>query len=189
MQIEATALEGVFVITPTRHHDDRGFFSESWNRNDLERQGLRYDFVQDNHSLSFRKGTLRGLHFQLPPYPQAKLVRCGQGALLDVVVDIRRHSPTYRHWIAEKLSAENGRQILIPRGFAHGFVTLEDNTEIIYKCDNPYSRVCDRAIMFDDPELDIEWGWSRDRAILSEKDASAPPLADIDIPTEWDGAP
>ena len=188
MQIETTALDGVLIITPTRFGDARGFFSETWNRAQLAEQGITLDFVQDNQSLSARKGTLRGLHFQTPPHAQAKLVRCGRGALLDVAVDIRRGSPTYGQWVAEELTAQNGRQLLVPVGFAHGFVTLEDDTEILYKCTNYYAPDCDRALKFDDPEIAVDWGVSRDAAVLSEKDAAAPPLVKLDNPFVWEGA-
>ena len=185
MQIETTALDGVLIITPTRFGDARGFFSETWNRAQLAEHGIALDFVQDNQSLSARKGTLRGLHFQTPPHAQAKLVRCGRGALLDVAVDIRRGSPTYGQWVAEELSAQNGQQLLVPVGFAHGFVTLEDDTEILYKCTDYYAPDCDRALQFDDPEIAVNWGIARDAAVLSEKDAAAPSLAALDNPFVW----
>jgi len=185
MQIETTALDGVLIITPTRFGDARGFFSETWNRAQLAEHDITLDFVQDNQSLSARKGTLRGLHFQTPPHAQAKLVRCGRGALLDVAVDIRRGSPTYGQWVAEELSAQNGRQLLVPVGFAHGFVTLEDDTEILYKCTAYYAPDCDRALQFDDPEIAVNWGIARDAAVLSEKDAAAPSLAALDNPFVW----
>lgn len=182
MKIEKTDLEGVVVLTPARFGDERGFFSESWNRERMAKQGLNIDFVQDNHSVSATRGTVRGLHFQTPPHAQIKLVRCGRGALLDVAVDIRRGSPTYGKWVAEELTAENGRQLLIPAGFAHGFVTLTDDTEIVYKCSDYYAPDCDRALMFDDPALAIDWGVDRDAAVVSGKDAVAPTLTDLDNP-------
>ncbi len=187
VKIEATGIEGVMCLTPVRHGDARGFFSESWNRRVFEAAGIDLEFVQDNHSLSEKAGTVRGLHFQVPPHAQNKLVRCGRGALLDVVVDIRRGSPTFGHWVAEELSAENGRQILVPVGFAHGFVTLTDDTEIIYKCTEYYAPDSERALMFDDPEIGIDWGIDRASAVLSDKDAVAGPLADLDIPFSWEG--
>lgn len=182
MKIEETALEGVLILTPVRHGDARGFFSESWNRATLAAAGIHTDFVQDNHSLSARAGTVRGLHFQVPPHAQAKLVRCGRGALLDVAVDIRKGSPTFGHWVGVELSFENGRQILVPEGFAHGFVTREPDTEIIYKCSDRYAPECDRAIAFDDPDIGVEWGVDRATALLSAKDADAPRLRECDIP-------
>src|SRR3712207_751264 len=133
LTIEETALPGVLILTPRRFGDSRGFFSESWNRARMAEHGLDLDFVQDNHSFSTQAGTVRGLHFQAPPRAQAKLVRCGRGRLFDVAVDIRRGSPTYGRWVGEELSAENGRQLLIPVGFLHGFVTREPGTEILYK--------------------------------------------------------
>ena len=131
MQIEDTALEGVKILTPTRHGDARGFFSESWNAQRMAGAGLDYDFVQDNHSMSATVGTLRGLHYQSPPHAQAKLVRCGRGCLFDVAVDIRVGSPSYGQWVGVELSYENGKQLMIPAGFLHGFATRQPDTEII----------------------------------------------------------
>ncbi|MBO9476118.1 dTDP-4-dehydrorhamnose 3,5-epimerase [Shimia sp. R11_0] len=185
MHVEETAIAGLKVLTPRRFGDSRGFFSESWNKKTLSDHGIDLEFVQDNHSLSAKAGTVRGLHFQAPPHAQAKLVRCGRGALLDVAVDIRLNSPTYGRWFAVELSAQNGRQILIPAGFAHGFVTLVEDTEIIYKCTDYYAPDCDRSLRFDDPDLAIDWGLRREEAILSEKDAMAPALSDIKSPFEW----
>jgi len=182
MQIEKTALEGVLVLTPRRFGDHRGFFAESWNRRTLAQHGIEYEFVQDNHSLSREVNTVRGLHFQAPPHAQAKLVRCGRGALFDVAVDIRRNSPGYGRWIGVELTAENGRQLLIPEGFLHGFVTRSPDTEIIYKCTDYYAPDCDGAVRFDDPEIGIDWGIDPDTAILSEKDAAAPQLRDFETP-------
>ena len=187
MLIETTPLTGVLILTPARFGDARGFFSESWNKARMAEAGIDIDFVQDNHSLSTEKGTVRGLHFQTPPHAQHKLVRCGRGALLDVAVDIRAGSPTYRQWFATELSAENGRQLLVPVGFAHGFVTLSDNTEIIYKCSDYYAPDCDRAIAHDDPEIGIDWGVSRAKHILSDKDAKAPTLAELGTPFTYGG--
>lgn len=186
MQIEKTALPGVLILTPARHGDARGFFSESWNRATLARHGIEIDFVQDNYSLSSRAGTLRGLHFQTPPEAQAKLVRCGRGVLFDVAVDIRSGSPTYGTWVGVELSFENGRQLLIPEGFAHGFVTRAPETEILYKCSAHYAPECDRALAFDDPDLGIDWGIARDAALLSPKDAAAPRLKEADNPFHWE---
>ena len=180
MQVTDTAIPEVKLITPRRHGDARGFFSESWNRAAMQEAGVDLDFVQDNHSLSRQVGTVRGLHFQTPPHAQAKLVRCGRGSLLDVAVDIRQGSPTFGHWVAEELSFENGRQLLVPAGFAHGFVTLQPDTEIIYKCTNYYAPDCDRALQFDDPAIGIDWGITREQATLSDKDAAAPPLAALE---------
>lgn len=182
MQIDETTLDGVMVLTPNRFGDARGFFSESWSAARMEAAGLIYDFVQDNHSISVQMGTVRGLHFQAPPHAQAKLVRCGRGRLLDVAVDIRKGSPTFGQWVAKELSFENGQQLLIPRGFLHGFVTLAPDTEIIYKCDDVYAPECDGAVRFDDPDLGIDWGIEPDKAILSEKDRAAPFMKDFDSP-------
>lgn len=184
MQVENTALSGVKLLTPQRFGDARGFFSESWNRQTLAGHGITLDFVQDNHSLSATVGTVRGLHFQAPPHAQDKLVRCGQGALLDVAVDIRKGSPTYGHWIAEELSAANGRQLLIPAGFLHGFVTRAPDTEVLYKCTDYYAPDCDGAVRWD--SCGIDWGLSGD-PVLSDKDTAAPALADFDSPFVWEG--
>ncbi|WP_163847532.1 dTDP-4-dehydrorhamnose 3,5-epimerase [Pseudooceanicola aestuarii] len=180
MQIEKTQLPGVLILTPRRFGDARGWFSESWNRARMAEAGLDLDFVQDNHSLSQQTGTLRGLHYQRPPHAQAKLVRCGRGRLWDVAVDIRAGSPSYGQWIGVELSAENSRQLLIPAGFLHGFVTREPETEIIYKCTDFYTPDCDGAVRWDDPALAIDWGVTAPH--LSEKDAAAPLLAEIGTP-------
>lgn len=187
MQIQETALPGVLILTPQRFGDHRGFFSESWNRQRMADHGLDIDFVQDNHSLSATVDTVRGLHFQTPPHAQDKLVRCGRGALWDVAVDIRRGSPTYGQWVGVELTAENGRQLLVPAGFAHGFATRAPDTEIVYKCSDYYAPDCDRALRFDDPAIGIDWGLSG-APILSEKDAAAPLLADLDSPFTWEDA-
>ena len=183
-----TKLPGVVVIKPKRFTDGRGFFSESWNSNTLTKQGINTTFVQENQSLSRTVGTIRGLHYQSPPHAQDKLVRCGRGALLDVAVDIRKGSATYGEWIAVELSAENGKQLLIPKGFLHGFVTLEPDTEILYKCSDYYAPECDGAIRFDDPDIGVDWGIPADQAELSEKDASAPFLKDFDSPFTFEAA-
>lgn len=179
MQIEQTALDGVLILTPARHGDARGFFSESWNKRRMEEAGIAIAFVQDNHSLSARKGTLRGLHYQSPPHAQAKLVRCGRGALFDVAVDVRRGSPTYGDWVGVELSFENGKQLLVPEGFLHGFVTLTDDTEIVYKCSDYYAPECDGAVLWS--SCGIDWPLQGD-PVLSEKDANAVPLATFDSP-------
>jgi dTDP-4-dehydrorhamnose 3,5-epimerase len=184
MQIEETGLSGVKILTPNRFGDSRGFFSESWNRRTLADQGIEMDFVQDNHSVSAQVGTIRGLHFQAPPAAQDKLVRCGRGRLWDVAVDIRKGSPSYGRWIGVELSAENGRQLLIPKGFLHGFVTREPDTEICYKCTDYYAPDCDGAVRWD--SCGIDWGLTTD-PVLSDKDAAAPALAAFDSPFTWDG--
>lgn len=183
MQIEQTELPGVVVLTPKRFGDARGFFSESWSRRNLAEAGLDHDWVQDNHSLSMQPGTVRGLHFQAPPHAQAKLVRCGRGAFFDVVVDVRRGSPTYGQWTGAELSFENGRQLLVPEGFLHGFVTRVPETEIIYKCSDYYAPECDGAVRFD--SVGIDWGLGGLEPVLSEKDAAATAFADFDSPFSW----
>lgn len=184
--ISATTLPGLLLIQPRRFSDSRGYFSETWNRRTLADYGIDLDFVQDNHSLSHAAGTIRGLHYQSPPHAQAKLVRCGRGSLLDVAVDIRRGSPAYGNWFSAELSAENGTQLLIPEGFLHGFVTLERDTEIVYKCTDYYAPECDGAIRFDDPDIGIDWGIDPNLAILSDKDAAAPLLRDIESPFKYE---
>ena len=188
MDVEHTKLEGVKVLTPRRFGDERGFFSESWSQRVMAVEGLDYDWVQDNHSLSARKGTVRGLHFQAPPHAQDKLVRCGKGALFDVAVDIRKGSPTYGQAFGTVLSFENGKQLLVPKGFLHGFSTLEPDTEIIYKCSDYYAPECDGAVRFDSPDLGIDWQLDGTDALLSEKDANAVLFADFDSPFTYEGA-
>lgn len=184
MKIETTVLPDVFVITPARFGDDRGFFSESWNRKALSQAGLDLpEFVQDNHSLSGRVGTVRGLHYQAPPFAQGKLVRCGRGALIDVAVDARRGSPTFGQSVTVELSFENGRQLWVPAGFLHGFVTREPDTEIVYKCTAHYDRASDGAVRWD--SLGIDWGV--DHPLLSDKDRNAPAFADWQSPFEYGG--
>lgn len=184
MEIVETTLPGVLILLPKRFGDDRGFFAETWNRRALAGRGVDIDFVQDNHSLSARAGTLRGLHFQAPPQAQAKLVRCGRGRLLDVAVDIRSGAPTYGGWVAEELSAANGRQLLIPAGFLHGFLTLEDDTEVIYKCSDYYAPEAEGAVLWN--SCGIDWGELvtslPEGPVLSPRDAAAPPLAAFDTP-------
>jgi dTDP-4-dehydrorhamnose 3,5-epimerase len=187
MQIEDTALEGVKLITPRRFGDHRGFFAETWNAKAFANLGIASDFVQDNHSLSAEVGTVRGLHFQAPPHAQAKLVRCGRGAIFDVAVDIRRGSATYGNWVGHELSEENGAQLFIPEGFAHGFVTLQPDSEIVYKCSDYYAPESEGAVRWNDPAIGIDWPLSG-AAILSGKDAEAPLLADLDSPFSWEGA-
>lgn len=188
MKTTKTPLPGLLLINPPRFEDARGFFSESWNRARMIEQGIDIDFVQDNHSLSRAANTVRGLHFQVPPHAQAKLVRCGRGALYDVAVDLRRGSPTYGQWAGFELSAENGLQLFIPAGFAHGFVTRVPDTEIVYKCSDYYAPACEGAVRFDDPDLAIDWGLTGP-AQLSEKDRTAPLLSEIDSPFTYEATP
>jgi len=176
MDIETTKIEGVVIVTPKRHGDSRGFFSETWNAAALAAKGFDWHFVQDNQSLSAQKGTLRGLHYQAPPHAQAKLVRCGRGAVWDVAVDARPGSVTYGEWVGVELSAENGRQLYIPEGFLHGFSTLTPDAELLYKCSAPYNAEADGAVRFDSPALGIDWKLD-DAPVLSAKDAAA---ADFD---------
>jgi len=179
MEIIETKLPGVLVLAPKVHTDHRGFFMESYHRELLRQHGLQFDFVQDNHSLSVQAGTVRGLHYQLAPYAQTKLLRVLSGAIYDVAVDIRRDSPTFGQWVSEILTAENKRQILIPKGFAHGFCTLVADTEILYKVDEYYSAEHDRGIRWNDPAIGIDWPMLEANVTLSAKDAELPVLADM----------
>ncbi len=176
MKFTETELKGVYIVEPQVFGDHRGFFTESWSKREFEAHGLFYDFVQDNHSSSAVKGTLRGIHFQRGDKAQAKLVRCVKGAVLDVAVDLRSGSQTYKKWVAVELTAENHKMLMIPRGFGHGFVTLTDDVEFLYKADNPYAPEADGGIRWNDPELGVDWGI--DAPILSEKDSVSPYLKD-----------
>ena len=158
MKITKTKLDGVVIIEPDVFGDNRGFFMESWNKKKMEEAGLYYDFVQDNHSKSTVKGTLRGIHFQKGDKAQAKLVRCVKGAVLDVAVDLRKNSPTFKQWVGVELNGENKKQLLIPRGFGHGFLTLTDDVEFLYKADNYYAPEADAGIRWNDPDIGVEWG-------------------------------
>ena len=179
MKVVATEIEDLFIIEPQVFGDNRGWFMESWSQKKMEEAGLFYNFVQDNHSFSAIKGTLRGLHFQKGSSSQAKLVRCVRGAVLDVAVDLRKNSKTYKKWVGCILSEENKKQFLIPRGFAHGFLTLTDNVEFVYKADNYYDPQADRNIIWNDEEINIDWGI--ENPILSEKDKKAPKLSESDV--------
>ena len=174
MQVTRTKLDGVLILEPKVFGDARGWFMESWSARKFESAGLNFDFVQDNQSYSAHKGTLRGLHYQTAPFAQTKLVRCTRGKLLDVAADIREDSPTFKQWIAVELTADNKKQLLIPRGFAHGFLTLTDDVEIQYKADNFYAPDCDGNIRWDDAEISIDWPF--EPTILADKDAKAPTL-------------
>jgi len=187
MEVIETGIPDLKVLQPARFGDHRGFFSESWNADRMARAGLTYDFVQDNHSFSTDVGTVRGLHFQSPPKAQAKLVRCGRGNLFDVAVDGRRGSPTFGQWFGVELSFENGKQLMIPAGFLHGFITRAPDTEIIYKCDNGYSPEHDGAVRFDDPDLGIDWG-IKSTPVLSAKDEAAQSFADFESPFTYEGS-
>lgn len=174
--IRPTELPDVLEIFPRRIGDDRGFFSEVWNKAVWRDAGLDLDFVQDNHSAS-AKGVLRGLHYQVEPVAQTKLVRVSRGAIFDVAVDIRRSSPRFGRWVGRTLSASAWNQLLIPAGFAHGFLSLEDGTEVQYKVTAPYSAAHDRALAADDPAIGIEWPMAPEAWVRSAKDQAAPPLA------------
>lgn len=176
MDISKTKLDGVFIIKPPVYEDDRGFFMESYNAREFEKVNVNYNFVQDNHSLSSSKDTIRGLHYQLAPYSQTKLIRVIAGSIYDVVVDIRKNSSTFGHWNGVVLSKENKQQLLVPKGFAHGFCTLEPNTEVIYKVDAFYSPEHDRGIIWNDPAIGIEWPTNNPQ--LSDKDKKHPLLKD-----------
>jgi dTDP-4-dehydrorhamnose 3,5-epimerase len=179
MEVIEMKLNGVFLICPQIFGDSRGWFMESYSQNNLLKHGIKAVFVQDNHSLSAKRNTLRGLHFQKKTMAQAKLIRCTKGKILDVAVDIREGSPTYKEWISVELSEENKKQLYIPKGFAHGFLTLTDDVEVQYKVDEYYAPEYDRSIRYDDPEIGVDWGI--ENPILSDKDLKAPLLKDSDI--------
>ncbi len=182
MTITETELKGAYIVEPKVFGDHRGWFSETWSKKTFEELGLFYDFVQDNHSFSAKKGTLRGLHFQKGEFSQAKLVRCVRGSILDVAVDLRHDSPTYKKWTGVELKAENHREFLIPRGFAHGFVTLTDDVEFLYRVDNFYAPDHEASIRYDDPEIGVDWGFKQgEKPILAAKDEAAPYLKDYGI--------
>jgi dTDP-4-dehydrorhamnose 3,5-epimerase len=179
MQVISTEIAEVKEIRPVRHHDPRGFFSEIFREDALRQHGIDVAFVQENHSLSVDRGVVRGLHFQIPPAGQAKLVRVAAGSILDIAVDIRWGSPTYGRHVAVVLSADQGNQLFVPEGFAHGFCTLEPNSEIVYKVNRYYSAEHDRGLAWDDPELGIAWPVSAAEALLSDKDRRQPLLANL----------
>jgi dTDP-4-dehydrorhamnose 3,5-epimerase len=179
MQVEALSIAEIKLITPAIFRDERGYFSETYNRKALTAAGIDHTFVQDNQSLSRAKGVLRGLHFQIAPHPQGKLVRVTRGAIFDVAVDIRQGSPTFGRHVSAFLSADNWSQLWVPEGFAHGFCTLEPDTEVIYKVTDFYAPECDRGLAWDDPDLGIAWPLSESQAILSDKDRRYPRLRDL----------
>lgn len=178
MKVIKTEIEDLYIIKTKVFEDNRGWFTESYSAKKFKDNGLDIEFVQDNHSLSKEKGVLRGLHFQLNPKAQTKLVKCTRGNIYDVAVDLREGSPTYKKWLGVELNSENKNQFLIPKGFAHGFLTLSDNAEVQYKVDEYYAPEYDRSIRFDDPEINVEWGINT--PILSEKDKRAPLLKNSD---------
>ena len=179
MEIIKTSIEGLLIIKPDVFKDDRGYFYESYNKERFAKAGLTMDFVQDNESKS-SKGVLRGLHFQKPPYAQGKLVRVTKGAVMDIAVDLRKDSPTYGKWESVVLTEENKLQFLIPEGFAHGFVTLEDDTIFAYKCTNVYNKESEGSILWNDPDINIEW--NIENPILSEKDKVSPLFKNFETP-------
>lgn len=179
MQVEETAIPDVKIVRPKKFGDRRGFFSEVYSRKAWREAGLDYDFVQDNHSYSAEVGVIRGLHFQLAPFAQDKLVRVARGRILDVAVDLRAGSSSFGRHVAVELSAQNWRQLLVPVGFAHGFCTLEPDTEVLYKVTEVYSPAHDRGLAFDDPALGVDWGIDPAKAVLSDKDRRHPRLAEL----------
>lgn len=179
LSVEDTAIPAVKIVTPKKFGDHRGFFSETWSRKAFADAGIDLDFVQDNQSLSAPVGTLRGLHFQSAPFAQDKLVRVTRGRILDVAVDIRTSSPSFGKHVAVELSAENWKQLLVPVGFAHGFVTLEPDTEVLYKVTAPYAPQNDHGLAFDDPALGIDWQLPLSGLTLSDKDRKHPRLAEM----------
>jgi dTDP-4-dehydrorhamnose 3,5-epimerase len=182
MQIAPLAIPEIKILRPKRFADDRGFFSETWNRRALAEQGLEFDFIQENQSLSRSVGTVRGLHFQAPPRAQDKLVRVVRGRIYDVAVDIRKGSESYGRWVGAEISADEWNQILVPAGFAHGFCTLEPDTEVIYLVTDTWSKDDEFAIRWNDPHLRIDWPVRSSEAQLSEKDRLAPAFADLASP-------
>ena len=186
VKIHNTILPSVFILVPERFGDHRGFFEETWNANSLVELGVEISFLQDNHSYSKELGTLRGLHYQAPPHAQDKLVRCTRGSIYDVAVDIRKGSPTYGQWVGEELSRENGKQLLIPKGFLHGFLTLMPETEVQYKCSDYYAPDCDGSVLWN--SLDIDWPLKSGISTkLSLKDESAQHFDDFESPFLWEG--
>ncbi len=179
MHVLDTRIPEVKIITPKKFGDHRGFFSETYNRRDWIEAGIDLTFVQDNHSRSAVQGTLRGLHYQIAPMAQDKLVRVAQGAILDIAVDLRSGSPTFGQHVSEVISAENWKQVLVPIGFAHGYVTLEPDTEVLYKTTDFYSPEHERGMIWSDPDLGIDWGIGEGQVILSEKDLALPPLSQV----------
>jgi dTDP-4-dehydrorhamnose 3,5-epimerase len=189
MTLDRLSIPDVLLITPQRHGDERGWFSETFRQSLLDEAGFTGGaFVQDNHARSTTRGVLRGLHFQRPPHAQDKLVRCVRGAILDVAVDIRHGSPTYGQWVGAELSADNGRQLLVPKGFAHGYCTLTDECEVIYKVTDYYAPQAEGALRWNDPALAIDWTIPAGEITANARDAAAPLLADLDTPFAYGDA-
>lgn len=182
MKITPLAIPEVLLITPARHGDERGWFSETFRQSALEEQGFSGAFIQDNHVRSTSRGIVRGLHFQKPPHGQAKLLRCVRGAIFDVAVDIRKGSPTWGQWVGAELSAENAQQLLVPEGFAHGYCTLTDECEVIYKVTGYYAPQAEGALRWNDPAIGIDWTMPNEEISANARDAAAPLLADLDSP-------
>ncbi len=180
IKIEQLEIPDIVILTPPKFGDERGFFSEVFNARAMKDAGIDLDFVQDNHSYSAAEHVLRGLHYQTPPCAQDKLVRCTRGAILDVAVDIRKGSPNFGKWVSAVISAENWAQILVPKGFAHGFITLEPDTEVLYKVTDFYSKPNDAGLAWNDPDIAIDWGLGHAQPTLSAKDQAAPRLCDTD---------
>jgi dTDP-4-dehydrorhamnose 3,5-epimerase len=187
MNATETKIPGVLILRPEKHPDDRGYFIESFNERQLHVIGIKSSFVQDNQSFSLARGTVRGLHFQLPPFSQAKIVRVVRGSIFDVAVDLRVGAPTFGSWIGQRLSAEGGEQLYIPRGLAHGFCTLEPRTEVLYKVDSYYSKEHESGLIWNDTTLAIEWPIASTEAVLSDKDRQLPPFANFESPFSYDG--
>jgi dTDP-4-dehydrorhamnose 3,5-epimerase len=187
MLVKTTEISGILLLTPRFFNDARGYFVETYNARAVREAGLTAEFVQDNQALSLKRGTVRALHFQTPPHVQAKLVRVLRGSIYDVAVDLRAGSSSYGRWVASTLTAQGGEQIFVPRGFAHGYCTLEDNTEVAYKVDDYYAPGCERGIVWNDPTLKISWPVLRADAILSDKDPKLPRFADFASPFRYDG--
>ncbi len=179
MRALPTAIPDVKVLVPDRHADDRGFLSETWNRRAFDAVGIPHEFVQDIHCLSVATGTLRGLHFQRPPYAQHKLIRVVRGAIMDVAVDLRRGSPTFARHVTVELSAEAWNQVFVPIGFAHGYCTMAPNTEVIYKVSDRYAPDREGGLLWNDPALGIDWPVSARNAAISDRDRHLPPLAEL----------
>lgn len=177
------------LLKTRRFGDSRGWFSETYSESSLAKAGILDRFVQDNHSYSALPGTIRGLHFQTPPYAQAKLVRCTRGSIMDYAVDVRKGSPTYGKWVSALLSSENGSQLYVPGGFAHAFVTLEPDTEVMYKVSAVYAPECDGGLIWNDTDIGIDWPLPATGPVLSDKDQKLPTLAEFDSPFDYDGVP
>lgn len=180
MQVERLSIPEVLLLTPQRHGDARGWFSETYVKRELEKAGVHDDFVQDNQAYSAQRGTLRGLHLQIPPQPISKLVRCLKGAIFDVAVDVRAGSPTFGRWAGAELSADNGGQLYCPRGFAHAYLTLTPDAEVAYKIDGYYAPDCERGVRWNDPAIGIAWPIPASEIITNARDAAQPLLTDFE---------